>query len=367
MYVNLATSTLFLGSLGLLQPVEPAPGKTSTSAGLGALGLVFSVQALIGARWLMSRNWSAALVGLVAPISPFLGIFDGDPWLHNFAFFGYSVPLLLATPIMQLLLAWLCVQTTVRKLINPLDPPYSKRTAYIALLIFDVLAGAVLFEPPPAGMPLAQRCAAFCLAHLLVSLVLINNVTPWRESLHSWIWRLRGPVARLRDLWLGARSETGLALITFCIIGAVGVALLVVVPQGLDQGFTEWRAHPELILSEVASMSLLVLALGTLYQWCVAVGGRSGRGVFLSITLLLTVPAHVAGRYWQLPLLEATSPSAHFQQWLSEGAPLAVAPLLLTFGTVLVLSRLLVHRYISRAGAVVRRKLEIMGVTRAIA
>ena len=147
----------------------------------------------------------------------------------------------------------------------------------------------------------------------------------------------------------------------------MAVALLVGVPHGLDQGFSEWRAQPEIILSEVTTMCLLTLALGTLYQWCVAVGGRSGRGVFLSVTLLLTVPAHVVGRYWQLPLLEATSPSAHFQQWLSQGPPLTVVPLLLTFGAVLVVSRLLVHRYINRAGTVVRRKLETMGVTRAIA
>ena len=46
---------------------------------------------------------------------------------------------------------------------------------------------------------------------------------------------------------------------------------------------------------------------------------------------------------------------------------LTVVPLLLTFGAVLVVSRLLVHRYINRAGTVVRRKLETMGVTRAIA
>src|SRR5207302_1410548 len=97
------------------------------------------------------------------------------------------------------------------------------------------------------------------------------------------------------------------------------------------------------------AMSVLLLTLGTLYQWCVAVGGRSGRGVFFSLALLLIVPAHIVGRYWQLSWLEATSPSAHFQQWLSQGEPLHPLPLLLTFGIVLVLSWLLVRRYVRRA------------------
>src|SRR5207245_4042120 len=108
--------------------------------------------------------------------------------------------------------------------INPLNPPFAKATAYLTLLVFDYLAGAVLFEPAGFGLAIGPRAAAFWLGHLFVSLMLINNVTPWRESLQSWIWRLRGPSPRLLDLWLGARSENGLALLTFCLLGLVGLA-----------------------------------------------------------------------------------------------------------------------------------------------
>src|SRR5437879_5584091 len=44
MYVNLARSTVLLGSLGLLQPVDPSPGRTSTRRGPGPLGWGFRVQ-----------------------------------------------------------------------------------------------------------------------------------------------------------------------------------------------------------------------------------------------------------------------------------------------------------------------------------
>jgi hypothetical protein len=111
----------------------------------------------------------------------------------------------------------------------------------------------------------------------------------------------------------------------------------------------------------------LLLALGGLYQWCVAVGGRNGRGVFISLAMILMVPAHLVGYYWQIPLLEAASPSAQFPRWLSGGTPLNLWPLLIIYGALLAITWTLLRRYISRADAVVKRKLQAMGVIKAVA
>src|SRR5207245_6508079 len=186
------------------------------------------------------------------------------------------------------------------------------------------------------GLAIGPRAAAFWLGHLFVSLMLINNVTPWRESLQSWIWRLRGPSPRLLDLWFGARSENGLALLTFCLIGLVGLASFVLLPVGLQQGFGRVFADQLTIGTVTIASILLLLALGTLFQWCVAVGGRSGRGVFISLAMILMVPSQLVGYYWNISWLEAASPSAQFPRWLSGGTPLTLHPLLLVYGVVLI-------------------------------
>ena|GEM_PF-5094524 len=371
LYVNLATTTIFVGSLGLLHPLELATGKSGTAsaanAGWGVLAVVFGIQLLASSRWLLGTPWSAAIVGLITPVAPLYGIFEGDPWHFGLSFFGYEIPFLLVTPLSQLVLAWLCFHVMVRRLINPLNPPFSKASAYFTLLVFDLLVGAVLFEPAGFGLTVGPRAAAFFLAHLFMSLAMVNNVTPWRESLHSWIWRLRGPSARLLDLWLGARSENWLALITFCLIGILGLIAFVLVPVGMQQGFATVQTFKPVLVRVTGASILLLLALGSLYQWCVAVGGRSGRGVFISLAMILMVPAHLVGYYWQIPLLEAVSPSAQFPRWLSGGAPLNLAPLLITYGAVLAITWTLLRRYISRADAVVKRKLQAMGVIKAVA
>src|SRR5260370_38338941 len=104
------------------------------------------------------------------------------------------------------------------------------------LLVFDLIVGAVLFEPAGFGLPVGPRAAAFFLAHLFMSLAMVNNVTPWRERLHSWIWRLRGPSTRLLDLWLGARPQNWLSRVPFCRIGILGLMALVLVRVGLQHG-----------------------------------------------------------------------------------------------------------------------------------
>ena len=175
----------------------------------------------------------------------------------------------------------------------------------------------------------------------------------------------RGPSPRLLDLWLGSRSETWLALVTFCLIGLVGVTAFVLVPFGLQQGFASVLAQ-QLIIGTVSIASLLLLlSLGMLFQWCVAVGGRSGRGVFISLTMILIVPAQLVGYYWHIPWLEAASPSAQFPRWLSGGTPLNLRPLLLIYGLILAITLFALRRTIAQADRMVKRKLQSMGVANA--
>ena len=375
LYVNLATTTILAGSLGLLQSLEPAAGQATTpssaTVGWGVLAAIFAAQALAMARWLLATPWSRALVGLLTPVAPIYGVTDGDPWHHTLSltFFTYEIPLLLATPVAQLVVAWLCFQIMVRRIINPLNPAFSKRTAYLTLAVVDLLAAGVLFERLPivvgVSLSIGQRAAAFCLAHLVVGLMMVGNVTPWRESLHSWIWRLRGPCSRWRDLWLGDRSENWLALLTFCLIGLASLIVFVLIPAGLEEGFDKVRASGPQVLRIIVVTLLLLLSLGTLRQWCVAVGGRSGRGVFFTLGLILMLPVYLVGLYFQSDEVEAFSPIGHFVHWFNQGEPLNPLPLLLVYGTLLILTWVLLRRYVARVEKVVVRKLQLMGATKA--
>jgi len=213
------------------------------------------------------------------------------------------------------------------------------------------LAGAVLL-----------RVAAFALAHLGASFLLMTLMTPWRESLESWVWRLRGRLTPAWDLWLGERSQNGLALVTFSLLGVISLVTAVIVPFGWQEGFAVVRDKQELLVSVVTVMVVLTLSLGTLYEWLVAMAGRTGTGLFLTLLLLLVVPCHVVGYNYEIEWLLALTPSAHFASWFSSSRPPSALPLLALYGVILALSFLAVRRRVIRLERSVDRKLEHMGV-----
>jgi hypothetical protein len=368
LYVNLACLTLLVSAMGLLQPLEPvagkAPGSIASGAGgaWGVVSVMVLVQVAVGANWLMSKPWSAALLGLATPVPAFFGVVHDDPWQPSLLLFGLHAPFLLVTPLSELLLTYLAFQATVRRLVHPLNPPVSKKLAYVILIVADVLTGAVLFEPPVLGFPIGQRTAAFGLAHLLVGLWLTSTVSPYKEGLQSWIWRYRGRVPRMHDLWLGARSENELALVTFALIGLVSLLLFVLIPFGLERGFDQLQPDLSMIVSTMGVATLLLLTFGIMYQWCVALAGRAGRGVFATLVLFLVVPLHIIGYFYKIDTFLALSPSAHFGSWFSGTPPPSLAPLVIAYTVGLFLMWLSLRQYIARMQMVIQQKLRNMGV-----
>ncbi len=366
-YLTLVTTTLFCGALGLLNRLEPPAGKASGGGGSGA-GLVISYLILSGiflmnSREMMQAPWSAAIAGLISPTAILVGLYRQDVWGFAFPFYGGWLPLVAVTPILQLLAGYFCFHIMVRRLINPLNPPVSKGLAYIVLIVIDVLAAGVLFDPlagfaPWRALKPPQRVAVFCLVHVVASLWMTTAVTPWKESLQSWVWRYRGRLHwttdRFTDQWLGPRSENTLALVTFCLIGLAGLVLLVVLPAG-----GVWADE---VLPPLLTMVMLILALGVSYQWALFAGGRGVGGALLVPLAILIVAPHILGAYYHFPLFLSLSVSAQFASWFGVPPPLEVWPLLALYGLILIVMWLALRGALRQLTRVVDRKLEAMGV-----
>jgi hypothetical protein len=368
-YVNLMTTTVLFGSLGLLQRVDaPASrtGGTSVLTVLLALVPFAFIPPLLAGRAgpIHMPPWTEALVGLLTPVMSFFGIAHGDPWRHCLSFYGLRIPLLLVTPVAQLAVSFLCFRAMERRLVNPLNTSLPKGTAYLVLLVVDLLAGGVFLEPVPLGLSLEQRLGAFTLVHLAVSYFLMVLVTPWRESLDSWVWRFRGRMPRLRDLWLGERSENGFALVTFSFLGVAALGTIIILPYRWQEGPGALQSRQALIASVMATLVVLTLSLGTLYQWLGAVAGRTGMGLFASLVLVLVVPCHVVGYSYQIESLLALTPSAQFAAWFADRPGPDPLPLFALYGAIGIGTWLALRRRLVRLQGSVDRKLESMGVAR---
>jgi hypothetical protein len=366
LYVNLATTTLLFGALGLLQRLEPPAGKSSAASGAGAgwgiLAFIFLPQVLANAGSLLSTPGSAALVGLLTPVAPFYGLLKGEPWKYCLSIYGLELPFLIVTPLAQLGLAGLCFHIMVRRLINPLNTALSKSAAYLTLLVIDVLGAAAMYESTPL-FPLTRRCAIFCLVHLVAALWLSGTVTPWRESLQSWVWRFRGRRPWLRDLWLGERSENSIVLLTFAIQGILSLWLLVVLP---GRPSTAELRPGEAIPAMTITSALLLVVFGTFQQWFLLLAGRAGWVAFLTLIVVLTIPLHLLGAYYQSPDILALTPSAHFADWLGGPAVPRLAPLWFFYSLLLAAPWLAIHRRLRRMAKIVDQKLQGMGALKPV-
>jgi hypothetical protein len=362
-YLNLFTTMVLFGSLGLIHRLDAQDGKPAGAGGGGVWGL------LIALTWIGFTTGPAlvgfpgflAVVGLLTPVPVFTGVANATPAQFTLAFFGQQVPFLVVAPFAQVLLALLCFRVMVRRVNNTLDPPLGKPMAYAVLVIVDALAAGTFYESGPAALPVEVRTAGFCLAHLLTSLLLMTTVTPWRQSLQSWVWRFRGRSPRLWDLWVGDRSENGLVLVTFCGIGLVLCGLLVLLPasrQGLEIPETK-------VLTILACTSLLILAFGAIHQWILLLGGRQGVGLLLTLAAVLVGVPHALGRYYELDVVEALSPSAQFLGWLNARPgvpPLPWYPLVALYGVLTAAVWLSFRRHMGRLERAVDNKLRNMGV-----
>src|SRR5262249_36553877 len=109
LYLQIATTTIFLGTLSMIQRLDPATGKTTagTGPGWGILALIVVGQILASSGAFLLTPWSAAVVGLLTPAPALIGVFQGDPWQYSLYFFGSRIPFLIVTPVSQLILSYL--------------------------------------------------------------------------------------------------------------------------------------------------------------------------------------------------------------------------------------------------------------------
>jgi hypothetical protein len=374
LYVLLATNTLMFGAIGLLHSLEPGSGK-SGQRGVGGARLLPTLLIVVGnlaagmtaaiGTAALAVPWAALLLGLLTPVPVLAGLIGPghSPWEYGLSFCGVEVPFLLVTPLAQLIVAALCFESMSRRLVHPGNPPWSKLLAYETLALADVLTAAALFDP---GLKPGARVATFCIIHLVLSLWLMTGVTPWREGLLSWVWRFRGRRARLWDWWLGDRSENTLFLLTCAAIGLAVGALGVVVPAGPAEGWKPVVAAGPAITCALAETTVLLLSLGTVYQWLVFIGGRYGKTAFILLLLLVDVLPHSLGQYYDWPWLLSLSPTANMVRWFEPTLSPPVEPLLLVlaYGAVLLLAWWSLRGRVRRLERAVDRKLEQMGVVR---
>lgn len=387
LYVNLVTTGLMCGSLGLVQTLELDASKSASSGStlgnaiaLGLMLLAFMPAVVANAANLAGNPVTGLLFGCFAPVLSIHGVAVGQPWEHQLTLWGAGLPFLLIAPLAQLALAAVCFESAARKMLNPLNPPMSKPRAYAVLVVVDVVAAGLLVDPGPWPRPLACTVAAFCLAHLVASLALVSRVTPWRESLLSWIWRFRGRRSWLRDSLLGDRAENTAVLPIFCLIGAAGLVLLVWLPAALQQ---QPGARPLTAIDQSAPVllatPLLIVSLGVLYQWFALLAGRYGWTAFAMLVGLAVVLPVLVGEYYDRVLPEMTgqhypaetnlsrsfSPASQYAHWI-DGATdkLPALPLLGSYALLLVAVWVPLRRRIRRHIRVVDRKLAAMGVQR---
>jgi hypothetical protein len=363
--VQLATTTLMLGAMGLLNRID-TPGRRSRG---GPETLVFlfvilfvvaSPMILMAGRAALANPWAAAGLGLLTPLPAFVGEVQGDPWLYGLAFFGWEIPFLVVTPVAQLLIAFLCFHVMLRQLVSPLRPPLSRALAYGLLVLLDLLTAGLLADSGPQALSLATRATVFWLLHLCFSLVLVLAVTPWREILISWVWRFRGQRFWLLDLWLGDRSQNILVLLTFAVLGLVNLALLVLLPAARTDGAEAFATVATVLIWTTVTTPVMLVTYGAWHQWVIYLAGRSGATLAMLVIVAAVAAPHLAGHYYDLEWLMSLSPSFHFGNWLT-ASPSRPVPMLAIHGLALILVWSLLRRRLRRMGEIVDQKLRWMG------
>jgi hypothetical protein len=153
-------------------------------------------------------------------------------------------------------------------------------------------------------------------------------------------------------------------LITFCAIGILCLLLLVLLPAGVQEGFTPLRKDGPVIAFVAITTTLLLLTLGTLYQWFVFIAGRNGKTVFVSCVAILILPPHLLGEYYQNEFLLGLTPTAHIANWLSGSRLAHVEYMLAGYAALLLGSWLSLRRRMGHLERVIDRKLQTMGVAK---
>lgn len=326
-YLTLMTHTLMCGAAGLVVPLELKEDRTIDS------------------------NFPALMIfALSMPL----------PFIQDMSWLLYA---LLAYPFLHLLIALLSFHVMERQLTNSLYPMVSKRMSYLLLFLADIVVAAVLADD--SLMSFGQRGAAFCLAHLIVCMLLMTGTTPWRETLRSWVWRFRGRTSWPRDSLVGDRCEATMVFVIYSLLGVLNLAVLVLPVAWWYSTAGEIAKQWPSVLAAGGMTTLLILSVGVALQWFMLIFGKGGNGppLFFGSMLLLVLTPQIVGLYPGFDYVLPFSVSGQFVQWFTHpDKPYNLGWILLIYGSMLVLAWRSLRYRMSLVEQIVDRKLERMGV-----
>lgn len=330
MYVNLMTHILMCGAVGLVVPLELKEDRTVDGNILAMVSFTIS---------------------LPLPFS-----YEAPLYLQMLAIY----------PFVHLLIAWLSFHAVERQLANPLYPYFSKKTAYALVFLADVIIAGLVVD---TNLSFSRRCVIFCFLHLIVCVFFLAGMTPWRDTLRSWVWRFRGRVSWMRDSLLGDRAETTMAVIALCLLGLVNLGILVIPAAYWECDHREMIAEWPTVALCAGLTVLFLLAFGASCQWLLFTGrapggARDGGIVLLGLIALTQLPLFTGWLHPSLEFLFPFSPGHQYYQWFSyPDRPDDPLPILLVYGpSMIVVPWLLLRRQLALYENVVARRLEKMGV-----
>jgi len=296
------------------------------------------------------------------------GIMTGTPWNATWDIFGLHIPFLCVTPVTQACVAMIFIQAMRRKLIHPANPPLSKNAAYLILIVVDCLmVGMIRGNLRIAGDGL-ERMSLFWTVHLVFSLLLALGITPGREALLSWIWRFRGKSPWLTDQLSGTRTANTGALVLFTLLGwaigglgLVGVDVLVNQPGNLMA--TPPISELDLFLVIGALITLPILLWSTILQLFAVLSGSSSPGVLIGVIVLMVMPLHIAGAWYENDFLLSMTISGQIATRFEDShAVLPIWPSSLLYGGLFFLCLIALRQHLSYHERYIDLKLQQIGV-----
>ncbi len=372
-YINLMTFTLMCSAIGVLNKLSPAAktaGKQGGAAGWAIFAFAWVPMILINSVRMQPDSWPAIAINLITPIGSLIELTEGNPWQAYVAFWDYRVVSLHLAPLVQLAVTMFAVLAMERRLKNPLDPPCSRKVAYVTLVLLEFAFAGILYSHRVAGISTDQLFFQFGLGHVVLCLVLMMLSAPSRAGLMTWVWRRRDREQGHGAAYLNNRSMINGELAIFCCLGAAVLLVGFVMPVRLNSPAGIGVARWETIVEVLAVSTFLILALGVSYQWCILTGGKGGVMVFFVILLLVSIVPSLIALLFGDSIEEATqmnllgaSPAFYFISHIdvtSKHYPPQY--LLASYGLVGAVLYFSLKRWLGRQQKIVSRKLTGMSV-----
>jgi hypothetical protein len=370
LYINLLSFTLMCASLGLLHTLKPGKKSSGNQGGIGGammFPLFIAPMYMIGVASIQPDTWIGAIINLLTPIGSIKGLYQGQAWAAYVPLWGKEIPSLYLSPLIHLLIMGSLVAVMAKRLRNPTLPLIYRVRGYLTLLVIDCLQAGFLYSFWLSGDSATRLLFVFGFGHVIACMFLIFYATPSRAALHSWIWRFEKQSHWLRDLWTENRATINGSLLIYCLIGSLMLLLGFVVPINFTASGTVTLGP---VLEVLGTTTLLILALGACYQWCIATGGSSGVMVFLLLLLLVCILGPIAVSLADTSIqpstrifFQSTSPLTYFVHHMEGRSSKLTSipwPLLLECGFAWAIMIFSLNRWLARQRVSIHKKLASM-------